>query len=122
MNALGIVFGMLALAGSGLTWSLSRAAKIRAFEESVFAQLTTANARMELVEKAFQAHQLEISGMCDEMLESAERAAKARRRITAENARADRRVEAEDPQGGHLPEGTDRESEKRKVMKLLGVS
>lgn len=118
LNALGIVFGVLAIAGSGLTWSLSRASRIRAFEEAVFAQLTTANTRLELCEKGIQAHKLEVTNLCDEMLDAAERAGKARRRIAAENSRAERR----ETEVSEDPEPQDREAAKRGVRKLLGVA
>lgn len=117
LNALAIVLSCAALAVSALAWFFSRAGKVRAFEARVYAQLTVANSRIETVESALQAHKLEITGLTDEMLDAADKAGKARRRIYAENQRRDQKEQrpTEDVGGGS------REDELRKVrLRLAG--
>lgn len=88
LNVLALVLSTLAIAGSVLTWWFSRAQNVRAFEGRVYEQLTTAHSRIETVESAWGQHKAEISGLVDELMEQAHRAAKDRRRVYAENQRA----------------------------------
>ncbi len=83
---------MAAVGVSALAWVFSRAGKVRAFESRVYAQLTNANARIENVESALVAHKLEVTGLTDEMCIAAEKAGKERRRVYAENQRAEARA------------------------------
>ncbi len=93
LNALAVALSIGALAISGLAWFFSRAGRVRAFESKVYSQLTNAGARIENLESQWGAHKLEITGLCDEMLQAAEKAGKARRRMYADAQRAEKTLD-----------------------------
>ncbi len=93
VNALGLVLATLSLGVSGAVYFLSRAGKIRSFENRVYAQLTNANARIESIESQWLQTKTEITALADEMVTISDKTAKERRRLYAEHQRADVHVE-----------------------------
>ncbi len=87
LNGLGLVLGAIAIAVSGVTYQLSRAGKVRAFESRVYAQLTNAASRIESLEAQWQEKGAAMTSILDEMVTQSERTAKERRRLYQEHRR-----------------------------------
>lgn len=117
LNALAIALSLASGVTAALAWYFSRAGKIRAFEARLTAQLHIANARIETVEGGFAQFKAEVTGLTDEMIEAHTKAGKERRRIYAENQRAERREASPDAGNGADPD--DRESQLRLVRERL---
>jgi len=88
LNAAGMAMGLVSMAVSGGVYYLSRAGKVRAFENRVYEQLTNAASRIERVESQWAEQRTFVTATVDEMVTITEKTAKERRRLYAENQRA----------------------------------
>lgn len=98
LNATGLGVAIMSLVVSGVVFHLSRAGKVRAFENRVYTQLTNANSRIEQVESQWLAEKAALTAIADEMVTTQDRTAKERRRLYAETKRAE-------VQAGLVPNG-----------------
>ncbi len=81
---------LIALANSiaiGAVWYLSRAGKVRSFEGRVYGQLENAASRIERMEAAWLEEKTHLTALADEMVTTAERTAKERRKLYAQHQR-----------------------------------
>ena len=118
LNALGLAAGVLSLGVSGAVYFFSRAGKIRSFEGAVYSQLTNANARIETLESSWLQKTTELTALADEMVTTAERTAKERRRLYAEHKREVVSVEGVTENGGDIST-LPREEQLRRVTGFL---
>lgn len=94
---LGIALSMCAVTASGVTWWLSRAGKLRAYEHTMNDALTNALRRLETVEQTTTAAKVTVEGIADEAAELLKRSRKERQRVRKENWDAENRDPAKGP-------------------------
>lgn len=118
LNVLGFAFCLVNLVGLGIVWDLSRAGKVRTFESKVYAQLENAGSRIERLESQWLEEKAALTAIADEMVTTADRTAKERRRLYSETKRAEMMGAAEQNQVVDMSQ-LPREEQLRLVKKHL---
>ncbi len=99
LNVLGFVSGVAAVAVSALAWNLSRAGKIRSYENRLHEQLLNAATRIETIETRWTEERQHLELLEDEIRRGMEGTRKERQKLTTANQRAEQAA-ALGPNGG----------------------
>lgn len=83
---------LLAVAGAYVSWHASRARQVRSYEERIGAFISSVSQKLGVYDSQMAEHKSAMSNMLDEMGGLLDRANKERRRIAAENQRAEARA------------------------------
>lgn len=89
LTAVALALSGVSLIGCLVTWYLSRAGRLRAYEHAMNGALTNANRRIETVELGMSECKATINEVADAAAESLERTRKERARTTTERHRAE---------------------------------
>ena len=87
------LFAVLALVASAFTWWTSRAKTVRLVEDQVLSQLRAYAARADQVDTRIQEWQVTVADILGQVEEFFDRTVKERKRITQQNAMANRQPE-----------------------------
>jgi len=88
------VLGVFALLASGFTWWTSRAKTVRLVEDQVLSQLRAYAARADQVDTRIQEWQVTVADILGQVEEFFDRTVRERKRITQQNAMANRQPES----------------------------
>ncbi len=84
---LALTLGVLNLGGLAAVYFLSRAGKVRSFESRVYSQLENAASRIERMESQWLEEKMHLTTLADEMVTTADRTTKERKRLYAQERR-----------------------------------
>ena len=97
LHGLALAVAVLNIGALAVVYYLSRAGKVREFESRVYGQLTNAASRIERMEASWLEEKTHLTALSDEMVTTADRTAKERKRLAAQERRD---LDRQEPQPG----------------------